>query len=182
LDVLWREASERRAIVLVHPFEPLPGTDLTDYGMVHLVGRPAESTIAAARLIFSGVLDRYRDIRFVIAHGGGFLPYQIGRLAKGYEARPENSPALHRSPALAFQSLFFDTVLSDRRSLKALVEIAGRDQVLLGSDYPFFIGDLEPARSLEAVEGLTDDDRRGIGGDNARRLMYDTIRRGRGTK
>ncbi|HJR93010.1 MAG TPA: amidohydrolase family protein [Acidimicrobiia bacterium] len=171
LEPLWAEASDARSILLLHPVEPLPGLDLSDYGLVHLLGRPAETTIAAARLVFAGVMDRHEGLRLVVVHGGGFLPYQVGRLSKGFAARPALSPDLTTTPSEAVARMYFDTVLSDPSALAALIQMAGSERVLLGSDYPFEIGDLDPVKSVAASAEIREFDTEQVLGGTAGTLI-----------
>jgi aminocarboxymuconate-semialdehyde decarboxylase len=152
-------ASELSCPVLIHPYQPLAGVVLRNH-LDNMIGRPAETTVAIANLMLSGVFDRYPELKIILVHGGGFLPFQLGRLEHGFRKMP-NLAAKHaiRSPAeVVRRNLYFDTVLHSPTAIAALISLVGVDRVLLGSDYPFEMGDLDPLTTLRAVPGITDDD------------------------
>lgn len=143
-DPLWDAADRKHAIVFVHP---LLSADrrLRRPMMPNLIGVPWETTVAAADLILSGHLDRYPNVRILLAHGGGYLPYQIGRLERGYEQWSAVRRALARPPRAYLRRLWFDSVLWDAGMLAALVRLAGEDRVVPGSDHPFDLSARPPA-------------------------------------
>jgi len=158
LDPFWAAASELSCPVLIHPYQPLAGVELRNH-LDNMIGRPAETTVAIANLMLSGVFDRHPGLKVILVHGGGFLPFQLGRLEHGFRKMP-NLAAQHatRSPAEIARDLYFDTVLHSPQAVAALISIVGVDRVLLGSDYPFEMGDLDPLQTLRAVPGISDDD------------------------
>jgi aminocarboxymuconate-semialdehyde decarboxylase len=160
LDPFWAAAEELRAVVLVHPYASLAGRNVSRYGLNNLIGNPAESTVAVGHLIFGGVLERHPGLRLVIVHGGGFAPYQVGRWDRGYSTGARGAGEhLTRPPSEELRSLYFDTVLHSAQSLRHLVDVVGADHVVLGSDYPFVMGEPEPVAALAAVPGLTEQER-----------------------
>jgi aminocarboxymuconate-semialdehyde decarboxylase len=172
LDPFWSAAQELGAIVLVHPMEALAGLGVARYFLGNAVGRPAESTIAVAHLVLGGVLERFQRLRVCVVHGGGFLPYQHGRLDRAYLAKPELAAAnLSRAPSVWLRQLYYDTVVHDPGVLAWLVDFAGADHVLLGSDYPFEMGDPDPVGTVRAVPGLDDHQRQLILRGNLERLI-----------
>jgi aminocarboxymuconate-semialdehyde decarboxylase len=109
-----------------------------------------------------------------IVHGGGFLPYQIGRMQRGWEARPEIVAAdLATAPTDVIRKLFFDTVLHEPAAIRYLVDSVGADRVVLGTDYPFEMGDPDPIATLDSVPGLDETERTAILSGNAHRLFAD---------
>ncbi|MGH8825485.1 MAG: amidohydrolase family protein [Jiangellaceae bacterium] len=155
LEPFWRAAEELRCLVLVHPYASLAGRRVTRYNLANLVGNPAETTIALGHLVFGGVLERHPGLRLCLVHGGGFAPYQIGRW--DHAARHDAGGAaanLARPPSEWLRGLYFDTVLHSPASLRFLLDVVGADHVVLGSDYPFRMGDAEPVATVEAVAGL----------------------------
>jgi aminocarboxymuconate-semialdehyde decarboxylase len=157
LEPFWTAAEELKALLLVHPGASLAGRIASRYGLANLVGNPAESTIAIAHLIFGGVLERHPDLRLIIVHGGGFAPYQIGRWDRGFSTGTRGAAEhLTRSPGEWLRTLYFDTVLHSPQSLRHLIDVVGIERVVLGSDYPYVMGEPEPVRALDAVEGLDD--------------------------
>lgn len=177
LDPFWAAAAELRCPVLIHPYRSLRGRDVTRYFLNNLVGNPAESTIAIAHLLFGGVLDRHPDLRPVMVHGGGFAPYQSGRWDRGFEAVARlTGEHIRTAPTELLRRVHFDTVLHDPAALDLLIRWAGHERVVVGSDYPFPMGDLTPVDTLDRVEGLTDDARAAILGGNVERLLEDVRR------
>lgn len=162
LDPFWEAAASLRCLVVVHPCDPLAGIDLSGNFVENMVGRPAETTIAVSRLLFGGVLERYPDLTMCVVHGGGFLPYQLGRMQHAYAAVPHLAAQNVRTPPeeLARQ-LYYDTVLHDRWALSFLVERIGADRVVLGTDYPFEMGDRRPVETVQTIPAL-DADQRGL--------------------
>jgi aminocarboxymuconate-semialdehyde decarboxylase len=162
LSVFWRAAEELDALVLVHPYASIGSERLKRYFFNNVVGNPAEETVAAAHLIFGGVLDRHPDLKVCLTHGGGFLPYQIGRQDRGYTALPKlTAEHLNAPPSSLLRRFFFDTVVHGPEALRFLVDRVGSDRVVLGSDYPFPMGDPEPVETVRRAE-LSDESTRAI--------------------
>src|SRR5579884_2492680 len=136
LDPFWEVASARGAAIFLHPHYVCGDERLAGYDLVNAVGRLGDSTIAAARLLFSGHLTRFPGMTLVLSHGGGALPYALGRLKRNRAIHPD-----YADPEDGFARLCFDTVLFEPKALRFLCEVAGPDKVLLGSDWPFGIGD-----------------------------------------
>lgn len=145
----WEEADRLGAVVFVHP---LLSEDprLRRPMMPNLVGVLWETTVAAADLVLSGWLDRYPRVRILLAHGGGYLPYQVGRLDRGYRQWPPVRAALSRPPGEYLRRLWFDSVLWNDRALAYLADLVGEDRVVPGSDYPFDLCARPPASVGEA--------------------------------
>jgi len=172
LDAFWAKADELRCIVLLHPHMPLMGIDLTANLLHNMVGRPLESTIAVGRLMVAGVLDRYPNLTMCLVHGGGALPYQIGRIQRGYDALTHVvATEMKSTPLELLAKMYFDTVVFTASSLRFLIDFAGVDHVVLGSDYPFPMGDLDPIATLDTVPDLTPDERAAILEGNVKRLI-----------
>jgi aminocarboxymuconate-semialdehyde decarboxylase len=152
LAPVWTAANELKAFVLVHPHgEILPGDRLASYYMRNFVGLPFETTMAGAALVFGGVIERYPDINFCLCHGGGFLPYQAGRFLHAFEVRAEPKAHLRGSPQDSLARLHYDTIVHSQRALEFLLAAAGPGRVLMGSDYPFDMGELDCVARVEAL-------------------------------
>jgi aminocarboxymuconate-semialdehyde decarboxylase len=143
LDPFWDLAAGLRLPILVHPHDVAGIDRMGAYYLNNLVGNPMETTLAGARLLFGGVLERFPDLRIILSHGGGALPHLIGRLRHGHAARPE-AKLRASDPIGHLRSLYFDTVVFDHGVLRHVVEQAGASQVVLGTDYPFDMGELDP--------------------------------------
>ena len=171
LDDFWAAAQDLGAFIVLHPMRPLEGIDLKRYFMENMIARPAESTIALAGLIFSGVFERFPDLNLCVVHGGGFAPYQIGRMDAGYHQKP-NLSAKHISkpPSDYLRQIYVDTVVHEHAALRYVVDLLGGDRVLLGTDYPFEMGSLDPVDFVRDA-GLDDHVTRSILGDTAAGLL-----------
>src|ERR1700681_2363345 len=140
LEPVWATAAELDAFILVHPINVAAMDRLGSYYLNNLIGNPLDTTIAAACLVFSGVLERYPTLKFCLAHGGGFVPYQAGRFLHGWQVRTEPKQKLPKPPTDSIKRFYFDTIVHSKEALAFLVGTAGTDRVLLGSDYPFDMG------------------------------------------
>lgn len=172
LAPFWATAEELRCLVLLHPCASLAGRGVERHFLGNLVGNPAETTIALGHLIFGGVLERHPELRLCAVHGGGFAPYQIGRWDHAFHRDARGAAAhLTRPPSQWLARLYHDTVLHSPHSLRMLIDLVGPGQVVLGSDYPFEMGDPDPLATLAAVPRLTDDERRMVRAGNCVRLF-----------
>lgn len=174
LDPFWEAAEGLGCLIVLHPCNPLSGVDLTRNFLDNMVGRPAESTIAVGHLLFSGALERFPGMKLCVVHGGGFIPYQMGRMQRGFDA-VSRLAAQHitRPPSELIRLLYFDTVLHDAKALAYLVEQVGADHVVMGTDYPFPMGDPTPVDTVNSIPGMSDEQRQLILGGNVARLLDD---------
>ncbi len=170
LEPLWAAANELDAFIMVHPTRVAGAERLKPYYLVNLIGNPLDTTIAAAALVFGGVIERYPNINFLMVHGGGFVPYQIGRFKHGWQVRPEPQARLKTPPDASLDRLFFDTILHGRPALEFLVSSCGASRVLLGSDYPFDMGTLDCVRQVRAL-AIPEGDKATILGEAAMALL-----------
>ncbi|WP_156761339.1 amidohydrolase family protein [Microbacterium karelineae] len=139
LEPFWARAGELGAIVFLHPFGCSLDERLDTFYLSNTVGQPVENAVAISHLIFAGVLDRHPALKIVAAHGGGYLPTAIGRSDRAWRVRPE-ARGCENAPSTYLRRMWFDTVVHDERALRDLVDIAGADRVVLGSDFPFDMG------------------------------------------
>ena len=168
---LYEVANERGAVLHIHPTNPVGVEAMTEYWLMPLVGFLFDTTLAAAKLVFSGVVERFPRIRWVLGHLGGAIPYLAERLNRGYEAFPECRKHIRRPPTEYLKAFYYDTVNFDPKALKLAVEFAGASQILAGSDYPHRIGSIATMKeSLERLD-VSEADRRAILGGNAARLL-----------
>jgi aminocarboxymuconate-semialdehyde decarboxylase len=159
LEGFWDAAEQLGVPVIVHPAELELPERIRRLFLHILVGNPAETTFAAAALMLGGVLERHPFLRVLLVHGGGFVPYQIGRLERGFTAAPPPVRAKGElSPRRLADRLYFDTVVHDDAALRHLVGFAAPGHVVLGSDYPFPMRLDQPLETLEAA-GLDKADR-----------------------
>ncbi|TXK64388.1 amidohydrolase family protein [Alkalisalibacterium limincola] len=156
LTPFFEAAEALGAAILVHPWDMMGAETMPKYWLPWLVGMPAEQSRAACSLIFGGVLERFPKLRVCLAHGGGSFPYTIGRIEHGFRMRPDlvatDNP---RNPREYFGRLYFDSCVHDDAALRYLIDVAGVDTVMLGTDYPFPLGEQEPGAGISAL-GLED--------------------------
>lgn len=170
-EPFWRRAEELDAVVLLHPSGFTEARRLDDWFLTNLIGNPLDSTVALSRLILSGCLSRHPRLQLLVVHGGGYTPFYWARLDHGWRARPEVRANLVEPPSQVLQRVYFDTMVFDPGLLRNLVTFAGPDHVLLGTDYPFDMGEEDPVGLIGAVPGLSDADRSALRGGNAARLF-----------
>lgn len=162
LDPFWELASKLQAGVFLHPMFLCGEPRLADYDLVNAIGRVADTSIAVARLLFSGHLLRFPGVKLVLSHGGAALPLVLGRLARNFTI----AQGKYADPRKGFEALYFDSVVFDADALQFLVAKAGAAKIMLGSDMPFPIGDVEPCKVVHAA-GLGKADIGAILGGNA---------------
>lgn len=166
LDPFWQAASDLGATIYLHPMFGCGDVRLNDYDMINAVGRGVDTTTAVARMLYAGHFGRYPGMKFVLSHGGGALPYMLGRLAR--------NNAIHKGEyaeaAAEFRRLYFDSILFDPATLRFLADVVGAERIVLGSDYPFPIGDPEPCKVVHAAK-LGETATRQILGETAMRLF-----------
>jgi aminocarboxymuconate-semialdehyde decarboxylase len=161
--------------LFLHPQNDGDMTRLKDYHLWNVLGFPTETTIAAARLIASGLFERLPRLRVVLAHGGGFLPYQIGRLDQGYRAHAAAFKGLPKPPSSYLGNIYCDSLTHDQQSLRFLIERMGSDNVVLGTDYPFTMRSDTPVDNILRLH-LPQSEERAILGGTLERLLKVAVR------
>jgi aminocarboxymuconate-semialdehyde decarboxylase len=169
-DPFWKAAADLGAPVVLHPFLLEAVERFGRHYLHNLVGYPFETTLAAASLILGGTLDRFPGLSVVLVHGGGFLPYHIGRFDRAHGTRPEARADDAGLPSHYLRRFLYDTLVQRPEALRFLVQLVGHDRVLLGSDHPFWMGDPDPLRVVRAA-GLDAATEAAILGENAARLF-----------
>ena len=153
--------------MFIHPHHVAGMDRLQEFYLSNLIGNPLDTTIASANLIFSGVFEKYPGLKVILAHGGGQLPYIFGRLEHGYQVRPECRDYVHQSPRQFLGNFYFDILTHSEEALRYLISLVGSQHVLLGTDYPYDMGENHPVETILRVAGITESDRRKILRDNA---------------
>ena len=151
-EPLWAAAAELDAFMMIHPGNVAGADRLRAYYLGNLIGNPLDTTIAAACLIFGGVLERYPRLNFVMVHGGGFIPYQGARWVHGWEVRPEPKVHLKHSPEPYLDRFLYDTILHSKTACEFLISSVGADRVFLGSDYPYDMGMMDCVRHVRSLD------------------------------
>ena len=166
----WEACESLGAFVFIHPVEGGGRAELQKYYMWNVIGNPLETTVAAGHLILSGVMETYPNLKILLAHGGGALPYLHGRLDRGFKQRPEINKGIKKPPTEYLKQFYFDTITHDAVVLKSLVDLVGADRVMLGSDYPFDMGNENPG-DLVRTANLGEAAEKKILGENASKLL-----------
>lgn len=166
-EPVWAEIDRRGLPVLIHPGEP-PGADLMDMGRYDLswsVGFMFDTTLAITRMVFDGFLDRFANLKLIVAHGGAALPYLVGRFAKGDEVELPSRRRMTARPLEYLKRMYYDCITYDLGALQYLVSVVGADRVLFGTDWPHQVHDV--AGSLANTGALPAEQRDAIRGANA---------------
>jgi aminocarboxymuconate-semialdehyde decarboxylase len=150
-DVVYAEAERLGAPLFLHPYFVGPKSRLEAYYLTNTIGNPLDTCIAAARLVHGKVLDRFPRLKVVLAHGGGFLPYQLGRLDHAYRVRRELTGAGAEEPSGYRRRFWMDTLTHSDISLAFLAELIGADRLVVGTDLPFDMADARPLERIERV-------------------------------
>ena len=168
---MYELANDRGAVLYIHPEHPVGVEAMMDYWLMPLVGFLFDTTLAAASLVFSGVVERFPRIRWALCHLGGAIPYLAERLDRGFHAFKDCRAHIQRPPSTYLRDFYYDTVNFNLAALQLAVSFAGPEHILAGSDYPHQIGSIPSM--LDAIGRLpvSDDERAGIYGLNAARLL-----------
>ena len=165
-DPLYRQLVKLDTTLMIHPLGFSHGQRLGDFFMVNTVGQPLEEIMAINHLIFGGVLDRHPELRILIVHGGGYFPFYVGRMDHAWAYRPELKRLTSKRPSDYLSSMWYDTCVFRPDHVKTLVDLAGADRVMLGSDFPFDMGDPDPLGTVEKA-GLTPEALKKVCGETA---------------
>jgi aminocarboxymuconate-semialdehyde decarboxylase len=170
-DPFWAAAQALGAVVFVHPMGFTEPRRLEPWFMTNVVGQPLETTLALAHMIFGGTLERFPRLKVLAVHGGGFLPFYLGRFEQAFRERKECRVHIQKPPKEYVKQMYFDTVVFEPEAIAYLVSLVGVDRVLMGSDRPFDMGDNDPVGLVARVPNLTDAERAKILGGNAETLL-----------
>jgi aminocarboxymuconate-semialdehyde decarboxylase len=173
-EVFWEAAEALRMVVCIHPFDAAPHGMLARYGLGNLVGNLYDTGLAAALLIYGGVLERHPALRVVLYHGGGAFPSLMGRLDMGYRIYPECQAAIPRPPSTYLNQFAFDIIAFSQDMLRYLISTYGAERLVVGSDYPLPAGLAHPVAGVKAL-GLDAETESAVLGGNASLLLGLTI-------
>jgi aminocarboxymuconate-semialdehyde decarboxylase len=168
---LYERLNEAEAVVYIHPTYPVGVEVMEKYMLMPMVGFLMDTTLATAGLIYSGVVERFPNITWVLGHLGGAVPYLAERFDRGFEAYPECRERCTVPPSEQLKNFYYDTVNFDPACLRLAIEFAGVDHIVAGSDYPHMIGSLEKMKTSIAGLDLSEEDKNKIRGGNAARIL-----------
>ena len=171
LDKFFAKAAELGVVIFMHPLGFTQGDRLTNHYFNNVIGNPLDTTVAVSHLIFDGVLARYPKIKFIAAHGGGFIAHYWARMDHAWKARADCRTVIKKKPSSYLEKFYFDSITFDPRMLKQLIDRYGAEHVMLGTDYPYDMGDFDPVGSVKAIPKLSRADQDMIAGGNAARLL-----------
>jgi len=167
---LFQRIEKLRLPVFLHPTQVIGPERLKPYFSYNLLGFPFDTAIAAAHLIFSGILDRFPRLSFCLPHAGGALPWLIGRMNRGHKITEECRQMKHK-PSTYLRRFTYDTISHEPGALLYLIRLVGADRVMIGSDYCFAIGYDRPVEVVTRLAALSRADQARILGSNAARLL-----------
>ena len=171
LDKFFARCEELGVVIFMHPLGYTQADRLTNHYFNNVIGNPLESTVAVSHLIFDGVMARYPKLKVIVAHGGGFIAHYWARMDHAWRARPDCRTVIKRAPSSYLEKFYFDTITFDPEMLKRLVDRFGADHVVLGTDYPYDMGEDDPLGLVAQVKRLPRASRDLIVGGNAARLL-----------
>jgi len=150
-EPVFAAASRLEAPIFLHPQNAGDISRIKDFHLWNVIGFPLETTIAATRLIVSGLFERHPALSIVLAHAGGYLPYQFGRIDHAYRMQPARFGGLPKPPSAYLRNIYYDSLTHDGKALRFLIDCVGADHVVLGSDYPFAMQCQTPVDAVEAL-------------------------------
>ena len=151
LDPVWEAAEAMGVLLYFHPYDETPPNGTKDYFLHNIVNYPLQTAIAIPRMIFAGVFHRFPRLKVCFPHGGGYLPYQFGRIRRAAVVRPETKAhGYSGDPLDLLKTFYFDTIVHNPASLRYLADMVGADRLVMGSDYPFDMNDPDPVASVKA--------------------------------
>jgi aminocarboxymuconate-semialdehyde decarboxylase len=172
---LLRRAAELGVFVFAHPYYVGSKAGLEGYYLTNLIGNPLDTTVMLANLMFSGALDELPELKIVLAHGGGFAPYQIGRLVHGHRVRSETHGRSKTSPKELLKRIYFDSLVFEPAALRYLIDLVGADHICIGTDSPFDMQDRDPRGTLAGIPGITAGERTCVSCRTALTLLCEKI-------
>ncbi|MDH3500779.1 MAG: amidohydrolase [Acidimicrobiia bacterium] len=170
LQPVWAEAERLGMLVMIHT-AGVRYDRLLEHNFVNILGHAFDSTLAIAHLIWNGVIERHPELKIVVAHGGGYLPAYSARMDHGWGARADVAEGVPNPPTTYLEKFHFDTMVFQPDQLEYLVQRYGADHVMLGTDYPYDMGEDDPLGLIHRAESLTQDQIDLIAGGNAARLL-----------
>lgn len=168
LRPVFATAQDLDTSLFIHPWDMMQGPRMSKYWLPWLVEMPSETTLAICCLLMGGVLEEFPRLRVCFAHGAGAFPYTIGRIDHGYNVRPDLCATdCPYNPKKYVGQLYADSLVHDQRALQLLVEVMGERNVVLGSDYPFPLGEHHPGKLIESMDNWSDGLKQQLLADNA---------------
>ena len=169
-EKLWAKCEALGALIFLHPSGFTDTSRLQEHFLTNVIGNPLDTTYALSHIVFGGVLERYPKLKFVAAHGGGYLGGYPARMDHAYRVRPECHDHIKRPPSYYMKKIYYDTMVFGETQLEHLVNLWGADHVVIGTDYPYDMGYYKPVEFVEGAK-LTRAQKDQIIGANAAKLL-----------
>jgi aminocarboxymuconate-semialdehyde decarboxylase len=170
-EPFFEEVVARDLLIVVHPEGFSHGERLSDHYLINTIGMPLDSTIFVGRMVFGGVLERFSSLKVCIVHGGGYIPSYTARFDHAWQVRQDCRRNIPRAPSSYVAQLYFDSMVFDTRELTYLVDRWGADHILLGTDYPYDMGETDPVALVSSVKSVNTESTARMLGGNAERLL-----------
>ncbi len=170
-EPFFAKAEELGAVIFLHPAGFTEPRRLTEHFLTNVIGNPLDTTVALAHIVFGGVLERHPGLKFVAAHGGGYMGHYPARMDHAYRVRPECHDHIKRPPTAYMKKIYYDTVVFSHEQLEHLVNLWGADHVVIGTDYPYDMGYYKPVDFVNGAKALTRTQKEQIIGGNAAKLL-----------
>ena len=171
LENFFARAQALDAVIFMHPIGFTQGERLVDHYFNNVIGNPMETTIAASHLIFDGVMRRNPNLKVVLPHAGGYLAHYWARMDHAHRTRPDCRTVIRKAPSSYLKKMYFDTISFDPQMLRHMIDQYGPGHVLLGTDYPYDMGEEDPVGLIGSVPRLKRAEKAMIEGGNAARLL-----------
>jgi aminocarboxymuconate-semialdehyde decarboxylase len=168
---IFEKAARLDVPLFIHPTSPVNSSFMDEYRLVPILGFGVDTTLALLRIVFSGVLERLSNLKLVATHTGGVFPYLRGRIEAGYQAYPECKIKIQRPPSEYLKKIWLDTVCYDHDVLISSYNYVGNEKMLLGTDFPHQISDIEHAVDRIKSLKIPEEAREKILGENAIKLL-----------
>ncbi len=170
-EPFWAACNKMKLALTMHPMPPVGAELMYEYGLAPMVGFLFDSTLAAARMAYDGIFERYPDMKLVLPHLGGAIPYIVERLDNGFRAIPDCRERISRLPSEYLKNVYYDTVSFHAPALMCAYHTVGADRIVMGSDYPHIIGYIDRAvTSIEELD-IPDEDKEKIFSGNALKML-----------
>lgn len=170
-EAFFAKAEELGAVLFLHPSGFTDTTRLREHFLTNVIGNPLDTTFALSHIVFGGVLERHPGLKFVAAHGGGYLGHYPARMDHAYRVRPECHDHIKRPPTAYMKKIYFDTMVFSHAQLEHLVNLWGADHVVIGTDYPYDMGYYKPVDFVNGAKRLTRAQKDAVIGGNAAKLL-----------
>jgi len=164
----FEAAQDLGCALMIHPWDMMGKAEMEQYWLPWLVGMPAETTRAICSMIFGGVFERLPGLRVYFSHGGGAFAFTLGRIEHGFNVRPDlvavDNP---RNPRDYVGRFWVDSIFHDPKAFHFALDLFGAERIMMGSDYPFPLGELEPGKMISELESIDEPTRQTLLADAA---------------